>query len=402
MTNSVCLLSEKGVKKGFQNFGVAAHLAKGKIPCDPGIYAILCTKNNCVFFGESENLYDCFQTHHLDFQGKKSRSSILKLEQDWNAYGENSFEWIVLEAGEEWTDSLKRQNFLEKLIQRYGSVVYNTVQRASILLQKQEERGNPTKQFHINGRVFQSIAELSTAFAISKKKAYSWLGDPTHEWPEPLFSEEEVAIQMAAKRKNSKAAGSNLRQRVSIYGVVYESVTEACQAIEKSRATILRWIKSYPEDFFYVDENNNRISLEHVKQKREEMIQPVEVKGIQYRSVTEAARVLNIQKRKIVDLCKAENQPQFRFLSRDESASLPKRFSEQKSGDHLRRRRAVLINGEAYPSLAQAAKAFETHPDSIRKACEDPLTPHFKFLDDNRLNPTNSPEMNSQERQKEL
>lgn len=61
-----------------------------------GIYKITNIKNNKVYIGESNNVEKRWEQHLLDL--RENNHHNYKLQNDWNAFGEDFFKFEVLEV----------------------------------------------------------------------------------------------------------------------------------------------------------------------------------------------------------------------------------------------------------------------------------------------------------------
>ncbi|WP_373530024.1 GIY-YIG nuclease family protein [Nostoc sp.] len=61
-----------------------------------GIYSIRNLITNMQYIGQSTQIKNRWQSHMRELN--KSRHSRTLLQQDWNLYGANTFEWLVIEA----------------------------------------------------------------------------------------------------------------------------------------------------------------------------------------------------------------------------------------------------------------------------------------------------------------
>lgn len=87
-----------------------------------GIYIIRCLVNGKVYVGQSVNFKGRKNSHLCDL---RTNRGIQKLQDDWNTYGEESFEFVLLEQ----IDDKNKRNEREKFyIQKFSSITdgYNT------------------------------------------------------------------------------------------------------------------------------------------------------------------------------------------------------------------------------------------------------------------------------------
>lgn len=79
-----------------------------------GIYSIICTVNGKQYIGCSKNIYSRINAHKSYLNNKKFKQDNVYFIEDWNKYGSDSFDYVVLEYT---TENLKDKecNYIEKL-----------------------------------------------------------------------------------------------------------------------------------------------------------------------------------------------------------------------------------------------------------------------------------------------
>ena len=93
----------------------------------PGLYAIVNKKSfiKKFYYGEAGNLADRLSTHYT--QLKNSNHECKKLQEDWLLDGEESFEFRILEMGQNpWSDRIARLRRERELIQQCEGNLYNS------------------------------------------------------------------------------------------------------------------------------------------------------------------------------------------------------------------------------------------------------------------------------------
>lgn len=82
-----------------------------------GIYAIRCISNGKMYIGQTNSKFNTrFNSHRCDL--RKGRG-LQKLQGDWNIYGEEDFEFLILEEG------ILKQNLNER--EKYYIDLYDTI-----------------------------------------------------------------------------------------------------------------------------------------------------------------------------------------------------------------------------------------------------------------------------------
>ena len=109
-------------KNSFQDNPVL-NLSSQKFPSLPGIYMILCTANDWRYYGETSSLRD----------RRSSHKSLLKrgihpnnpLQKDFNTFGEENFQFVVLYLGKHWEERHERCRREEQLVLHDVDRTYN-------------------------------------------------------------------------------------------------------------------------------------------------------------------------------------------------------------------------------------------------------------------------------------
>lgn len=87
--------------------------------CYPGIYAIVCTVNGKLYIGSSNNIYQRWHTHRHTLNRRKNGCRILQAA--WNKYGEENFEFVVLERVDDLNNLISReQHYIDTLKPEYN------------------------------------------------------------------------------------------------------------------------------------------------------------------------------------------------------------------------------------------------------------------------------------------
>jgi len=98
-----------------------------KIPNSPGVYQIKCTSNSKIYIGSAVDLYNRCEQHRRSL--RRGDHVNAHLQAAWNMYGEENFEFTVLEFTQR-SDLLRaEQDWLDKT-QAYtrgvGFNIFNT------------------------------------------------------------------------------------------------------------------------------------------------------------------------------------------------------------------------------------------------------------------------------------
>jgi Photosynthetic reaction centre protein/GIY-YIG catalytic domain/NUMOD3 motif len=167
----------------------------------PGIYMVHCLENDWRYYGESTNVSARLASHKSLLNRQIHPNKVFQ--HDWDTYGPDVFQFIVLHLGDEWADSvLRRGKELEYIVQDRNKA-YNVLDGIS----KPKEKNPFWAKTHSEE---------------TKKK----IGDAMRGYP------------------NDK-----LGKKVSIYGIEYPSIAEASRQTSHSRKLIRERI----QDFNYPD-----------------------------------------------------------------------------------------------------------------------------------------------------
>ena len=167
----------------------------------PGVYMIICLINDYRYYGETSNVSHRLAGHRRDLRRKIHGNN--RLQTDWNAFGEDNFEFSVLFIGEGWHLREKRLEKETELILNHPGQVYNTY--AAITDRMKElnsfydkkhsestkaligalQRGKPKDQLglpvSIEGKIYPSLAEASRCLGHSRKTIRNRLQDLERE-----------------------------------------------------------------------------------------------------------------------------------------------------------------------------------------------------------------------------
>jgi hypothetical protein len=168
----------------------------------PGIYMILCLANDYRYYGKTSNVSGRLASHKSTLRRKIHPNS--KLQSDWNLYGENSFEFVILYIGEDWlvkenrlcvesnlilTDKERCYNFFDTYESRTGELNPFYQKRHSektktimILAKKGIPNDQLGSKISITGKVFPSIAQASRDLGHSRKLIRDRVN--SSEWPD--------------------------------------------------------------------------------------------------------------------------------------------------------------------------------------------------------------------------
>lgn len=181
------------------------------------VYKIECDANGKIYFGRSQELEKRWRAHRNMLRSNTHRN--LHLQEDWNIYGEHSFEFEVLETFSDLELSVARE---QELIESNLGVGYNI---GGAMDGGDRMLHNPRREETLK----------------LKSEVFSGKGNPMYGRPKSQKMIDRV------KEVNSK--------RVSIEGTEYPSVAEAIRMLGLNPSTAYFRVKSdsFPE-WFYIDD----------------------------------------------------------------------------------------------------------------------------------------------------
>lgn len=161
----------------------------------PGLYMIRCLKNDWRYYGESSNVSGRLASHKSLLNRKIHSNKILQ--NDWNLYGSDQFDFCVLFMGDKWEFAYIRRAKETELIVLNRDLAYNILEDAS----------RP--------------------------------GDKNPFWKRLHTPEAKQKISNALKNRPNTLLG----KKISIKNSIYPSIAEASRQTNIARKTIRQKIK---------------------------------------------------------------------------------------------------------------------------------------------------------------
>ena len=173
----------------------------------PGIYMVRCIQNDWRYYGESKNVSGRLSSHR-SLLNRKIHPNVA-LQVDWNAYGSENFDFIVLFMGESWNEPSARRRKELELIILDKDLSYNILE------------------------------------GISKP------GEKNPFWGKLQTPETKKKISEALKGKPNDKLG----RKISIFGIIYPSLAEASRQTGVARKTIRKKLDDIKDTDFFAVEN---------------------------------------------------------------------------------------------------------------------------------------------------
>lgn len=164
----------------------------------PGLYMIRCTKNDWRYYGESGNISGRLASHRSTLSRNIHPNQILQY--DYNKYGPDFFDYIVLFMGERWEQTIIRRGKETELIVLDRALCYNVISTFSPpgelnpfwsrlhtpetkkkISEALKNKPNDLlgKSVNVKQVVYPSIAAASRSTGVARKTIRKKIDDPT-------------------------------------------------------------------------------------------------------------------------------------------------------------------------------------------------------------------------------
>lgn len=234
---------------------------KKEIQC--GIYKIINLKNNKIYVGSAKNINRRWKRHICELN-KQTHHNII-LQNAWNKYGPDSFNFEILELVNDSNELLEREEHYIDKLQPFGKVGYNIALNASggdILT------GNPKR------------IEIIDKISNSMKKTWS---------NKPLEEKEAIRTKMLGENNPSWNGGSSYK--FCKCGKKIAPINNTC-----------RECMNYAEENnpFFGKHHTNKHKLTSSKNRKGKYYgsqnKPILIDNIEYKSIGDASLALGIEK----------------------------------------------------------------------------------------------------------
>nr|YP_764436.1 putative site-specific DNA endonuclease [Stigeoclonium helveticum]ABF60222.1 putative site-specific DNA endonuclease [Stigeoclonium helveticum] len=292
----------------------------GKFTSEAGVYCIRNKLNNACYFGEtgqSKGLSGRLGTWKRKLRqcnaDRTLRPPNQKLQADWDLYGENNFEFLVIEFGVKWSEYFVRKERETELVNAHtdaGFIVYNysDIERTAPfcrITDRDRILGNTSPYFKpylerlkesplrkaivAEGNIYLSIEEASQYLGSTRRNIRGKIarGNYRYATQEEILQEKNRRLipgnQAVLNPQNRRSKG--IPRPVSINGQIYESASAAERTTGITVQNISQSINRGREGWFYIDEGQRPARKQQKGFKRR-----VVARGKLYESMSAAAR----------------------------------------------------------------------------------------------------------------
>lgn len=154
-----------------------------------GIYQILNLVNGKFYIGKSVNIYKRWYNHQCELRKGKNKSPYLQAA--WNKYGEDAFEFIVVELCDKNQLEIKEQHWIDTLGACDTELGYNL---------------NPNSETSLGAKRSQETKNKISA----ANKGNKWSAEAKAKITGRKLSKNHIEKIIEAKRKNGTLSNSNL------------------------------------------------------------------------------------------------------------------------------------------------------------------------------------------------
>ncbi len=247
----------------------------------PGVYMVLCLHNNKRYYGQSVNVSSRLSQHKSRL--RRNIHEVPELQRDWNLYGETNFQFSAIYLSKDYT-KIEREALEIELIARHYNICYNNFTKMSRkkennpfwghshsegsrtqISQSLSEHNteNPPEglAIQLKGALYPSISEASRQTKHSRDTIRRWLNDPSNfdciqidvsQKSRPNGGEALILERKRNKNQDIENRNTGLAKSIQLNGVKYRSVGEAARQTGYSLGNIQRLLRTDKENCFYL------------------------------------------------------------------------------------------------------------------------------------------------------
>ena len=199
---------------------------------NPGIYKIICTKNNKIYIGQSSNILSRFGRHVDNLEN--NRHDCIELQNDFNKFGKQFFIFEALEFNIKYNNEIFRQE-------------------EEILLIKKIPKKNSYNKLYINKSFAARVIKVNKKIYYSLHEAAKELNESRTHLTRKCLDKKNLNYNFVEQKSNLKFK-FNKPVRCKINGTIYKSLNEAAKELNVNHSTIKHRIlsKKFP-DYKYFD-----------------------------------------------------------------------------------------------------------------------------------------------------
>ncbi len=263
------------------------------------IYKITNLINNKIYIGKDVS---CDKNYY---------GSGVFIKQSINKHGKENFTKEIIDRCDNHGDLCIKEKFWISYYKENGFVLYNITEGGE---GGDTWSNNPNfdslkekyyKSIIIDGKEYESISLASRILNLERSLIRSRL--KSYNFQNYLYKDNNINIQ------NEKFVDKfeTRRKKISINGVEYKSVTDACVQLNKSHDYILWRLqsKSYNSWFYLTDSDTNREF-----ERGSIRVKPVSINGVEYESISMAVEKSSIDRQIMRYRLKSNNYPDYFYI----------------------------------------------------------------------------------------
>ena len=265
-----------------------------------GVYIILNKITNKFYVGHSVDIYKRFNSHR--YLLKNNRHHSIYLQRAWNKYGEDNFEFIIIKQGISEEESIILEQFY---IDEYKNYIYNVSNKAT--------SGGDLTSYHPNRdliveKMTNSINEYYSSLSKEEKVLkYGQKGDKNGMYGKHHSNESKLKISENNKGKEPYNKNKKYEEYMS---------EEKAKQIKENLSSNAKLRTGNKNPFYgkhHSNETKEKIRKVHLG-KKPVNCKRVKIDGVEYDSVTEAARQLGVCPATIIYRIKSKHFANYNYV----------------------------------------------------------------------------------------